>query len=56
MGGALLAALRTKGESAVEVRGFATAMRTLARFPFRCRPMVHHSSIPAVPVAMAQEA
>ena len=30
VGGALLAALRTKGESAVEVRGFATAMRTLA--------------------------
>lgn len=30
VGGALLAALRTKGESAEEVRGFATAMRELA--------------------------
>jgi len=30
VGGALLAALRTKGESASEVRGFATAMRDLA--------------------------
>lgn len=32
--GALLAALRAKGESASEVRGFATAMRNLA-LPFR---------------------
>ena len=30
VGGALLAALRTKGESAAEVRGFAQAMRDLA--------------------------
>ena len=30
VGGALLAALRTKGESSSEVRGFATAMRDLA--------------------------
>jgi anthranilate phosphoribosyltransferase len=30
VGGALLAALRTKGESAEEVRGFATTMRSLA--------------------------
>jgi anthranilate phosphoribosyltransferase len=31
MSGALLAALRSKGETAAEVRGFAHAMRTLAR-------------------------
>ena len=31
MAGALLAALRAKGETAAEVRGFATAMRGLAR-------------------------
>ena len=31
--GALLAALRTKGETADEIRGFATAMRALARKP-----------------------
>ena len=30
VGGALLAALRTKGESAEEVRGFASTMRSLA--------------------------
>ena len=30
VGGALLAALRTKGECAAEVRGFATAMQALA--------------------------
>src|ERR1700722_6782820 len=33
MAGALLAALRTKGVTATEVRGFAGAMRTLARKP-----------------------
>jgi len=33
MAGALLAALRSKGLTAVEVRGFASAMRTLARRP-----------------------
>lgn len=33
MGGALLAALRTKGVTAAEVRGFAGAMRGLARKP-----------------------
>jgi anthranilate phosphoribosyltransferase len=33
MAGALLAALRTKGVTAAEVRGFAGAMRTLARKP-----------------------
>ncbi len=33
MAGALLAALRTKGETAAEVRGFATAMRKLAKRP-----------------------
>ena len=33
MGGALLAALRTKGETADEVRGFAKSMRKLARRP-----------------------
>jgi anthranilate phosphoribosyltransferase len=33
MGGALLAALRAKGVTADEVRGFATAMRRLARRP-----------------------
>lgn len=33
MGGALLAALRTKGETADEVRGFAKTMRKLARRP-----------------------
>ncbi|MEE9510577.1 MAG: anthranilate phosphoribosyltransferase, partial [Gammaproteobacteria bacterium] len=31
--GALLAALRAKGETADEIRGFATAMRALARKP-----------------------
>jgi anthranilate phosphoribosyltransferase len=31
LAGALLAALRTKGETAEEVRGFAGAMRALAR-------------------------
>lgn len=31
--GALLAALRAKGETAEEIRGFATAMRRLARHP-----------------------
>ena len=31
MSGALLAALRAKGETAAEVRGFAHAMRALAR-------------------------
>ena len=31
--GALLAALRAKGETADEIRGFATAMRELARKP-----------------------
>src|SRR4030081_1129862 len=33
MAGALLAALRTKGVTAAEVRGFAGAMRSLARKP-----------------------
>lgn len=33
LAGALLAALRSKGESAEELRGFATAMRRLARKP-----------------------
>ncbi len=33
MAGALLTALRTKGETAAEVRGFATAMRRLATRP-----------------------
>src|ERR1700683_2655509 len=33
MAGALLAALRTKGVTAAEVRGFAVAMRSLARKP-----------------------
>jgi anthranilate phosphoribosyltransferase len=33
MAGALLAALRAKGETAAEVRGFACAMRALARKP-----------------------
>jgi anthranilate phosphoribosyltransferase len=33
MAGALLAALRTKGVTAAEVRGFANAMRSLARQP-----------------------
>ena len=33
LAGALLAALRAKGETAAEVRGFATAMRGLARKP-----------------------
>ena len=33
MGGALLAALRSKGETAEEVRGFARTMRKLARRP-----------------------
>lgn len=33
LAGALLAALRAKGESAEEIRGFATAMRELARHP-----------------------
>src|ERR1700731_4023024 len=33
MAGALLAALRTKGVTAAEVRGFASAMRSLARKP-----------------------
>src|SRR5262249_31835712 len=33
MGGALLAALRTKGVTAEEVRGFARTMRKLARRP-----------------------
>lgn len=33
MAGALLAALRAKGETAAEVRGFAVAMRALARKP-----------------------
>ena len=33
LGGALLAALRTKGETADELRGFACAMRALARRP-----------------------
>ena len=33
MGGALLAALRSKGVNADEVRGFARAMRSLARVP-----------------------
>jgi anthranilate phosphoribosyltransferase len=33
MAGALLAALRAKGETAAEVRGFAAAMRALARKP-----------------------
>jgi anthranilate phosphoribosyltransferase len=33
MGGALLAALRSKGLTAAEVRGFASAMRRLARRP-----------------------
>ena len=33
MAGALLAALRCKGVTAAEVRGFAGAMRTLARQP-----------------------
>jgi anthranilate phosphoribosyltransferase len=33
LAGALLAALRAKGETAAEVRGFATAMRGLARTP-----------------------
>ncbi len=31
--GALLTAMRTKGETAEEVRGFATAMRRLANRP-----------------------
>jgi len=33
LAGALLVALRAKGESAAEIRGFATAMRELARRP-----------------------
>jgi anthranilate phosphoribosyltransferase len=33
LGGALLAALRAKGENAAEIRGFATAMRELALHP-----------------------
>ena len=33
LAGALLAALRAKGVTAAELRGFATAMRTLARKP-----------------------
>jgi anthranilate phosphoribosyltransferase len=33
MAGALLVALRSKGETAAEVRGFASAMRSLARKP-----------------------
>jgi anthranilate phosphoribosyltransferase len=33
MAGAFLAGLRAKGESAAEIRGFATAMRELARHP-----------------------
>lgn len=33
LAGALLAALRAKGETAAEIRGFATAMRELARHP-----------------------
>lgn len=33
LAGALLVALRTKGETALEVRGFARAMRALARTP-----------------------
>ena len=53
VGGALLAALRTKGESSAEVGGFAKAMRD-SRCPSRCRPVVRRSSTPAVPVAMAQ--
>ncbi len=36
--GAVLAALRTKGETAEELRGFASAMRELARPAYRCRP------------------
>jgi len=35
--GAILAALRSKGETADELRGFANAMRELAR-PFKCDP------------------
>ena len=37
MAGALLAALRMKGVTADEVRGFAGAMRRLARRPHRDR-------------------
>ncbi|MGH8221507.1 MAG: anthranilate phosphoribosyltransferase, partial [Woeseiaceae bacterium] len=33
LAGALLAGLRAKGETAQEIRGFATAMRELARHP-----------------------
>jgi anthranilate phosphoribosyltransferase len=33
LAGALLAALRAKGETAEEIRGFATAMRELALHP-----------------------
>src|ERR1700733_6074589 len=38
MAGALLAALRAKGVTADEVRGFAGAMRVLARKPLLPRP------------------
>lgn len=37
--GAILAALRSKGETADELRGFANAMRELAR-PFKCDPQL----------------
>jgi anthranilate phosphoribosyltransferase len=38
--GAILAALRAKGETADEIRGFANAMRELAR-PFKCDPKLN---------------
>jgi len=38
--GAILAALRAKGETADEIRGFANAMRELAR-PFKCDPQLN---------------
>jgi len=48
MAGALLAALRGKGVTAAEVRGFAGAMRGLARKPeLRTHRMPSTSSVPA---------
>lgn len=47
LAGGLLAALQTKGVSAAELRGFATAMRALARRP-QIPPTLHSSAIDIV--------
>ncbi len=54
LAGALLAGLRAKGETADEIRGFATAMRELAvhpRYPTARRPSTR--SAPAATVRAA---